>query len=532
VQNGRRHILLAVGFFAGYLCLAWLCHVRAATAAGITPWHPQTGLALAFLIVCGPRWGVLVALAALVGELWLVNPVVPVSGKVLVAGCIGLGYAGLAAWLRALLPGRALRNAGDAAWLACTAGGVTLLVALAYVWSYVLVGTLQPGDALRGIARYWLADLNGVLMLTPLVALRESRAEPGELTRRRIEVMLQFFLVLALPWLILSLPDLEQLRFFYLLFVPVIWIALRWNWVGALPGVIVIQSMLILAAEARMNTPRFADLQGLLLTLSLSALLLGAVVAERRRSEIQLREREIALSRAMRFAVAGELASALAHELNQPITALVSYLNASEMMTNAAGPEDPRLRTTLRKAGNEAIRAAEVLHRLRNLYISGLSRHDPVDVVALCHAVGAAYADRLRATQVRLEIAADPAVPVLRADETQLEIVLHNLLANAIDAASQNVGGDRRIVMRISAGPFITITVEDSGTGIADSLAQQLFEPFVTSKPDGMGLGLAISRSIVRARGGDISSGTSPRLGGAQFSVTLPLSLPADTDRT
>ena len=527
-----RPVLLTLGFVAAYLLLARLSYVRPAFAPGITPWHPQAGLALAFLLITGPRWGAWVALAALAVQLWLVNPALPLGGKLLAAGCIGLGYSGLASWLRTLLPGRILRSTADGARIAGAAGGVTLLVAVAYVASYVLFDAMPPGDALRGIARYWLADLNGILMLTPLLALRERSGESAGLAGRRIEVMLQFFLVLALPWMILSLPNVEQLRFFYLLFVPVIWIALRWNWRGALPAVIVIQAMLILAAEAEVHTPRFVDLQFLLLTLSLSALLLGAVVAERRRSEIQLREREIALSRAMRFAVAGELASALAHELNQPITALVSYLNASEMLANTGGPEDPRLRTTLRKAGNEAIRAADVLHRLRNLYIGGLSRRDPVDVVALCHAVGAAFADRLRAAQARLEISADAAVPQLQADETQLEIVLHNLVANAIDATHQDVGGDRRIAIRVSAGEVITITVEDSGRGIAESLANQLFEPFVSSKSDGMGLGLAISRSIVRARGGDITSGASPRLGGALFSVTLPLSLPPDTTRT
>jgi two-component system, LuxR family, sensor kinase FixL len=386
VRN-RRKIPLATGFFAGYLLLAWLCHVRPAFAPGITPWHPQTGLALAFLLACGPSWSVWVGLTALTSELLLVDPAVPVNGKILAAGCIALGYAGLAVWLRALLPGTVLRTTGDAARIAGAAGVVTLLVAAAYVASYLSVVAMPRGDALRGIARYWLADVNGVLMLTPLLALRERYADSAAPARRRVEVLSQFSLVLALPWMILSLPDVDQLRFFYLLFVPVIWIALRWNWTGALPAVIVIQSMLILAAEAEVHTPRFVDLQFLLLTLSLSALLLGAVVAERRRSEVQLREREIALSRAMRFAVAGELASALAHELNQPITALVSYLNASEMMANAAGPEDPRLRATLRKAGNEAIRAADVLHRLRNLYIGGVSRRDPVDVLALCHAM-------------------------------------------------------------------------------------------------------------------------------------------------
>jgi len=526
----RRKLLLAAGFFAGYQLLAWLCHARPVLAPGITPWHPQAGLTLALLLALGPRWSVLVALAAFVSDLWLIRTPAPGLARLAAAACVGLGYAGLATLLRTLLPGMAIRTTADAARLAAAAGGMTLLIAVGYVGAYVLGGFVPVIDTLRGIARYWLADFNGVLMLAPLLALRERQADTSGFARRRLEVALQFSMVLVLPWIILSLPDSEQLRFFYLLFVPVIWIALRWNWIGALPAVIVIQSVLILAAEADIHTPRFVDLQFLMLVLGLTALLLGAVVAERRRSELQLRERELALSRAMRFAVAGELASALTHELNQPITALVSYLDASELLVDMPAPEDARLRGTLRKASDEALRASDVLHRLRNFYISGLSRRDSVDLAALCQAVGTAFAERLRTAQVQLDIAVESPVPRIEADETQLEIVLHNLLANAVDATSQQRDGERRIEMRVTAGALITINLEDSGPGIAAPVAQQLFEPFVTSKPEGMGLGLAISRSIVRARGGEITCGVSATLGGARFSVTLPLMMPTESE--
>jgi len=243
---------------------------------------------------------------------------------------------------------------------------------------------------------------------------------------------------------------------------------------------------------------------------------------------MELREREAALSRAMRFAVAGELASSLAHELNQPITALVSYLNASEILASTPpGQDDARLPATLRKAAHEAIRASDVLHRLRNLYIGGRSRRDPVDIGTLCTAVSSAFADRLRSANTRLQLAIADSVPDIAGDETQLEIVLHNLIANAIDAATQSTGSERNIELRVLAAEnAITMTVEDSGPGISPQLIAQLFEPFVTNKPDGMGLGLAISRSLVSAHGGEITCGPGQRLGGARFTVTLPIFAP------
>jgi two-component system sensor kinase FixL len=122
-----------------------------------------------------------------------------------------------------------------------------------------------------------------------------------------------------------------------------------------------------------------------------------------------------------------------------------------------------------------------------------------------------------------------PALPTLRADATQLEIVLHNLLSNAIDAVNQVDTSRRCIELQAQcANQHIVIRVEDAGPGIAAEVAQKLFEPFVTSKPDGMGLGLAISRSLVRARGGELTCEPSEKLGGACFIVRLPIEYSAD----
>src|SRR5262249_7061026 len=141
-----------------------------------------------------------------------------------------------------------------------------------------------------------------------------------------------------------------------------------------------------------------------MLTLTLTGLLLGAVVGERQRAAEQLRERDAALARAMRFAVAGELASALAHELNQPITALVSYLRASEILARGSTDADERLKQTLDKAVHEGIRASEVLRRLRDFYQGGALKTEQLSMVALGNSVSDAFQDRARRVDAALSV--------------------------------------------------------------------------------------------------------------------------------
>lgn len=231
---------------------------------------------------------------------------------------------------------------------------------------------------------------------------------------------------------------------------------------------------------------------------------------DRRRAEEQSRGRDAALARAMRFAVAGELASALAHELNQPITALVSYLRASEILAAQREGDEERLQATLAKAAQEAIRASLVLRRLRDFYQGGAIKREAINIPSVCHAVASAFQDRLRRADASLTLSVDPTIAEIEGDATQVEIVLHNLFANAVDAVAQATGRPRRIALFASCDDrTVTIRVEDSGPGIPTDVTSKLFEPFVTSKPDGMGLGLAISRSLIRARGGDLSCSAS-----------------------
>lgn len=544
LDPGGRGVLVAFLYVACHVSLAWVSYVKPQFGLGITPWSPQTGVALAYLLVCGPHRFPIVALAGFLSDLLVRGVPAGILLALLSSLWLGCACGMLSALLRRFDLVSSFSGARPVARLAAAVSAGTLVIALVYVGLFLVAGRLASADALSAIARHWIRDLNGVLCVMPLLVQAPRWREAVDAAKaHRWEIALQLAILVGLVWVTFTLPVAEELRFFYLLFVPIIWIALRWSWPGAMLAVLVVQLSLVIVAQAELPTARFIDIQLLLLTLGLTGLMLGAVVseraqmlqrvvrdaAERRLAQEQIRERDAALARAMRFAVAGELASALAHELNQPITAVVSYLRASEILAEQPAGDDDRLKTTLGKAAREAIRASEVLRRLRDFYRGGNLKQEFVDPVALCESVADAFQERLRRHDVVFELQIPAAVPDVQCDGTQLEIVLHNLLSNALDAVLQRPPAQRTIALSIAVVErVILFKVEDSGRGIPQAIGDQLFEPFMTSKPDGMGLGLAISRSLMRSRGGELSFALSSVLGGAAFTIRLPIELPAD----
>jgi two-component system, LuxR family, sensor kinase FixL len=530
-ESARRGqvLLPAAAYVVLYVALAWLSHARPVLKPEIAPWNPQTGLTIAFLLLYGPRLWPIATIAALISDVLVSSTGVAFPLSITACLWIGVIYGALAAILRRLDLTGPLLSARAAGRVAVAAVVAASAVAIGYVGLFVAAGEVSTADALRGAARYGLADVNGILMLTPLLVLAgDWRGSLGVLRNHWREATLQGALVLVTLIMVFFLPAADQLRFFYLLFVPVIWIALRWRITGALFAVLAIQVGLIVAAWAEIHTPRFLDLQVLLLTLSLTALLLGAVVAERAAILHRLREQDAELARATRFAVAGELTSALAHELNQPITALVSYLRASEILASRHENVDPQLRATLQKSVNEAMRASDVLKKLRDFYRSGAMKRERIDFAALSTRVAAGFQESLRLASATLVSTIDNTVPPVEGDATQLEIVLHNLIANAIDAVSRAPASQRRIELHATRSKDeLILRVEDSGPGIPAELSREIFEPFVTTRSGGMGLGLAISRTLAQARGGDLSFGRSSTLGGACFKLRLPIEAPA-----
>jgi PAS domain S-box-containing protein len=627
--------LVSIVYVALYLFASWVSDVRPGITLGLTPWNPQAGIMVALLVLFGPRWLPLAAVATIAAQSLIRH--VPINSVSMLASVwVAVGYSLTAILMRRWNLTEPVRDTKAGALFAFAAVIGSLLASTGYLTVFLFSSGVSMSDASLGFVRYWVGDLNGVLVLAPLAILISKWREPLRLMHaNRLEIAAQVATMGLMLWIIFMLPPAVQLRLFYMLFVPVIWICLRWSVPGAMLSVLAIQAGLVIAAYLSIPTPRFLDIQVLMLTLSLTGLLLGAVVAERtgreaeqrallamapdgvlavdstgtirqvnpaatrlfgvdektlgrqnlekvlpnfrlgapagrvalegvrrdgsgfpaeiawarldppatqgflvtvrddterRRAEENLRERDAALGRAMRFAVAGELASALAHELNQPITALVSYLRASEILASRPAEEEGRLHDTLRKAAKEAMRASVVLRRLRDFYRGGRGNRESIDVAALCESVAHSFQERLRRTDASLTVAVGAEVPKLEADPTQLEIVLHNLLSNGLDSLSQAAPHNRKLQLSATCREQgVELCVEDSGPGIGREVAGKLFEPFVTSKPDGMGLGLAISRSLLLTRGGELLCSRSEKLGGAAFTVRVPLAIPQET---
>jgi two-component system sensor kinase FixL len=245
-------------------------------------------------------------------------------------------------------------------------------------------------------------------------------------------------------------------------------------------------------------------------------------LTERRQSEARLQELRTELMHISRLTAMGEMASALAHELNQPLSAIANYLQGSRrLIAQWEEPECVRLKTALDQAADQTLRAGDIIRRLRDFVARGEAE---THVENLTKIVEEATALALVGTDHRVLVRADlvPGADSVLVDRVQIQQVLLNLMRNAIEAMteSQCVRRELAISTRLSEKGMVEISVADTGPGISPSVAEQLFQPFVTTKRHGMGVGLSISSTIVEAHGGRLWVEPNPD-GGAIFRLTV-----------
>jgi signal transduction histidine kinase len=524
---------LAVGFLALYLLLDWASYVEPLPHTSITPWNPNTGVVMALLLAQGAVWVPLVALGIFAGELLTDVGPPPWPVLALTSTYLAAVYACAAWMLRRRGIERPIATPGGAAWFAVIIAVASGAAAAGYVAILVSAGQVAPAETHAAIGRYWIGEFSGIIALTPVLLLRvQPTALWDELHHNKRELLLYAAGGVLGVGLTFALAAARDVRLFYPLFAPVTWIALRHGVAGAMISVSLVQAALVAALELTPGSIPLFDVQFPLLALGITALFLGALATQRDRALRQMRDQDAVLQRSLRFAVAGQLASALTHELNQPMTALISYVRASQLMSEAQPGTDDRLSGTLRKANEEAGRAAAVLRRLREFYRGEGAHIEATNAVAVCARVADALQDRMRRSAVEFELQNSAALPAVMVDRTQLEIVVHNLLTNSLDAFDAHPGQrahPRRIEISTEIhGADVLILVDDSGPGIAASVTERLFEPFVTSKTSGMGLGLSLSRTFLRHQGGDLWNEPS-RLGGARFVIRVPTHITTQT---
>jgi two-component system sensor kinase FixL len=245
-------------------------------------------------------------------------------------------------------------------------------------------------------------------------------------------------------------------------------------------------------------------------------------VTQRQETEARLQELQSELVHISRLTAMGEMASALAHELNQPLLAIVGFMKGAQRLLGSGSGEDrsSMLRDAMDKAAEQALRAGQIIRRLRDFVARGESERRVESVKKLIEEASALALVGTKDQGVRVRFQFDPAVDFVLVDKVQIQQVLLNLLRNAVEAMEESERRELVVSTAAADDGMIAITVSDTGSGIAPEVASQLFQPFVTSKPHGMGVGLSISRTIVEAHGGQIRAEPNPG-GGTIFHFTL-----------
>jgi two-component system sensor kinase FixL len=244
-------------------------------------------------------------------------------------------------------------------------------------------------------------------------------------------------------------------------------------------------------------------------------------LTERQQTEARLQELQSELVHISRLTAMGEMASALAHELNQPLSAIANYMKGSRRMLEA-GTDDRSalLRDAMDKAAEQALRAGQIIRRLRDFVARGESERRVESVKKLVEEASALALVGAKDQGVRVRFQFDPTIDLVLADKVQIQQVLLNLLRNAVEAMEASQRRELAISTAADKDGMLAISVADTGSGIAPDIAAHLFQPFVTNKRHGMGVGLSISRTIVEAHGGQIGASPNPA-GGTTFRFTL-----------
>lgn len=520
MQTRLTHLFRWFAFVIAYVALDWASYLHALYGLNITPWNPSLALGL----VCWLRYGRVTGIpwfaSLLLGDLVVRGLPASVPVTIALSGSLVLGYGAIAEVLRRHA------TAGEVpadqrhllSWLGIVVVG-TLVTSCLYIFLLRVARLLPAGEWGVALVRFWIGDFVGIIATMPffwMLIAHRGRLRDTLLHRETAGYGLLSVVVL---WVAFRLGGSGEFQYFYLLFLPLIWAAARQGIAGAAIAGFALQAGIIIAVQwLNLVAVTVFEVQMLGAVLTFVGLFIGVVIDEKQRVSVELR-------RTLHLAAAGEMAGALAHELNQPLTALSAYGVACEQLLER-GEAGERLRDTIRRMVSESYRAADVVRRLRDFFRTGATRLESIGLDDLVASAVSPF--KARAAQNGVELSIDsPVACTLLADRLQLEVVLRNLLSNAFDAVAERAPGQRRVHLSVApeSAKRVCVIVEDSGPGLSTTTSARLFEAFQSSKASGLGLGLAISRAIVEAHGGSLSADATDH---GLFRLVLPLEGKAD----
>jgi two-component system, LuxR family, sensor kinase FixL len=516
-------VAVGVIYLAAYVLLDWVSFIHPFTPLGITPWNPGTGLSFVVILLFGPRMIPYLFLAPMLADLVNLQMQSPWGAALLSAAVIGGGYAAASMFLRrpAAHFDPALPSLRDLALLMVVAVVSAAFVASSYVGVMIAAGLLPITDMAAATFRYWIGDLIGITVFTPfgLIALTRRRV-----LRASVETALQIGAIIAALALIFGFPQEQQFQLFYVLFLPIVWIAVRAGFEGVCVGILIAQLGLIAGVElSRSDAHDLMAFQALMLILSMTGLVAGELVSQGRRAESQLRLHRESLAQVARLGNLGELAAAVAHEINQPLAAAGTYTRLVNDALHEGGADPAVVAETANKAVVQIERAAEVVRRLRALVRLDRSGRAPCGVERIIKETIALCQPALDRSHIAVRWSVDTELPLVMVDMLQIGQTLLNLMRNSIEAITEagHVEGLISIEAARREGDRVEIRVADNGPGFPPGFMDNPFLPLASHKAEGLGVGLPLCRSIVESHGGQLWLNRDA--GGADVHFTLPV---------
>ncbi len=515
--------IIGIGYLVGYVLFDWISFIEPYAPFGITPWNPGTGLSFFLILVFGRRMIPFLFVGPLLADLNQNHPMLPWVVELSFAMLIGGGYSAALVFL--LRPSMrfdpALSSMRDLVLLMLVAVVSAAFVASSYVAAAIAAGLLPIKDFAEATLRYWVGDMIGIIVVAPFarMALTHRRV-----LRISVETLLQFATIIGALALVFGYAEEQQFQLFYVLFLPIVWIAVRTGSEGVTVGILIAQLGLILGVILFPGKGHdVTAFQTLMLVLATTGLVVGELVTEHRRTASQLLLHQDSLSHLARLGSMGELTAAIAHELNQPLMAAGTYTRLVDDAIRSRNTDDASVAETAKKAVAQVERAAEVVRRLRALVRLDRSSRAPCSVerivketLALCQP----DLDQVHAS-ARVVLARD--LPPVMVDILQVEQALLNLLRNSIEAIGEagRLHGSISVEASVAGADFVEIWVSDTGPGFPPDLLDSPFLPFSSTKAGGLGFGLPLCKSIVEAHGGRLWLDAKAQ--GAAVHFTLPI---------
>lgn len=527
-----RRFVQHAGLFIALLLLSRMSAAFQTTELRSTPWHPESGLAVAAGLLLG-RSAVFTTAASIYVSTRLWGWPLPGGWELLSSALRAAIFAGTASLLAPWL----LRSVLPTLQSVLVFLGFTVVVTAAYAATRLIILWLsigiEPAYVLPYTVTLSIGNMLGILTITPLFMIIDRAQSLWAYLRRWSYFQWSMFASLVVvSFVVFAVDEVDEFKFFYLILLPVVAFSVKDGFVAAAFSVLASDLLMMAILYWRdTGSASVTELQFLMLALSITGLLLGAAISDRTRavgdlevSHARLQESQSALLQASRLSLASEMAAALAHELNQPLSSVRNFVRAVRRKLDAPEIDRQELRAGIDAAVEQVDAAAGLLRSTRQFLERGSVHRASLDIGLLVTRCRELVVPELRKAGISLVTDDMDGLPPVHCNEVQIQQVLLNVIRNAREAiaSADMTSGSITISGSATARPgFVEISIRDTGPGVSEELRPHLFHPLQSSKPEGLGLGLSLCGTIIRAHGGEFRLDETPRAG-ACFVFTLP----------